>query len=117
MLHSTAIGTRELTRAPCDGIAFPPKTSHPAPSLRPRPSGTWQKRYFSIVTDDGSTLLKYWATEEASSEEGTEVGTADLSTICNIEIVDGVLNFEAFQPNKERNKDWALKGDAELIEE
>lgn len=80
--------------------------------------------------------MKYWNKEEDVDAEGVqELGVIELDTISKIEINGGVMTFEGFQvmrqvhktnlnkvlivssqSNKERNKDWCLKGEADEIE-
>ena len=58
-------------------------------------------------------LQYYKAEEDAANEEILPLGVCELETVNKFELKDGILAFEAFQTNKERNKEWFLKADAE----
>ncbi|QDZ21438.1 PH domain-containing protein [Chloropicon primus] len=75
---------------------------------------SWQKRYFTIVQAGSQYVLQYYFKEEdASNEEVLPVGVCELETVNKFEMKDGIISFEAFQINKERNKEWYLKADSE----
>ena len=50
---------------------------------------------------------------DAANEDVIPVGVCELETVNKFECKDGMITFEAFQINKERNKEWYLKADSE----
>ena len=77
---------------------------------------TWQKRWFVInpVNDGDYFEMAYFKSEEdASNETTTPQGVIDLEQLSVFEMKDGLMCFDAYQTNKDREKQWCFKADDE----
>ena len=58
--------------------------------------------------------MQYFLKEEdATNEDIIPIGVCELETVNKFELKDGIISFEAFQTNKERNKEWFLKAESD----
>ena len=78
---------------------------------------SWQRRFFVLVEDAGYCAVRYYATREDYVAGGVPLGSVDLRTIDKFTYSGDLIYFEAFQPNKDRSKEWILKGDPNSTKE
>ena len=55
----------------------------------------------------------YLKEEDATNEDIIPIGVCELEPVNKFELKDGIISFEAFQTNKERNKEWFLKAESD----
>ncbi|QDZ21439.1 hypothetical protein A3770_05p39570 [Chloropicon primus] len=72
---------------------------------------TWQRRFFVLVEEDGYCTMKYFPSREEYMTDAAPLGSVDLRTVEKFTYSGDLIYFEAFQPNKDRSKEWVLKGD------
>ncbi len=72
----------------------------------------WQKRFFAIVAEKGYYSIRYWQSKEDRDAGAVEIGAVDLRTVDKLAYTGDEIEFQAFQPNKERSKEWHLKSES-----
>ena len=71
----------------------------------------WQRRFFVLVEEAGYCAMKYFASRDDYLAKAQPLGSVDLRTLDKFTYSGDLIYFEAFQPNKDRSKEWVLKGD------
>ena len=72
---------------------------------------TWQRRFFALVEESGYCAMKYFPSRDDYMAKNEPLGSVDLRTMEKFTYSGDLIYFEAFQPNKDRSKEWMLKGD------
>lgn len=80
----------------------------------------WQKRFFVLAQESGGHVLKYYASDPADKEDEKSLGAIDLAKMKILPYKDNprlCITFEAWQANKNRQRQFVLQAEEEWAAE